>query len=89
MTQTIFDAMPIEVLQQLERIEVEYTNNERRAFMLQANAQDLRQQHDEIVSTWKLRAEREGLGSLIAERQRLDLIAWITDPLPTRTASEY
>jgi len=89
MTPTIFDAMPLKVLEQLERIEIEYTDKEQRAFMLQADAQDLRLRHDEIVSSWKIRAEREGLDTLIAERRQIDRIAWICDPLPTGVPSEY
>jgi hypothetical protein len=84
MTPTIFDAMPIKVLEELERIETTIPEIERRAFMLQADAQDLRYRHDEIVNSWKLRAEREGLDNLIAERHRLDMIAWVCDPLPCR-----
>jgi hypothetical protein len=88
MTPTIFDAMPIRVLEELERIETAIPELERQAFVLQANAQDLRLQHDEIIASWKARAEREGLDNLIAQRQRLDLIAWACDPLPAgiRTA---
>lgn len=88
MTPTIFDAMPIRVLEELERIETAIPELERQAFVLQANAQDLRLQHDEIIASWKARAEREGLNILIAERQRLDMIAWACDPLPAgiRTA---
>ena len=41
---------------------------EHRAFILQANAQDLRIRHDEIIASWKARTEREGLDNLIAER---------------------
>lgn len=89
MTPSIFDAMPLKVLEQLERIEIDVADKERRAFMLQADAQDLRLRHDEIVNSWKHRAEREGLDTLIAVRNRLDRIAWICDPLPTGTASEY
>ena len=81
---SIYDAMPIKVLEELERIETTIPEIERRAFMLQADAQDLRYRHDEIVNSWKLRAEREGLDNLIAERHRLDMIAWVCDPLPCR-----
>jgi hypothetical protein len=81
---SIYDAMPIKILEELERIETTIPEIERRAFMLQADAQDLRYRHDEIVSSWKLRAEREGLDNLIAERHRLDMIAWVCDPLPCR-----
>ena len=81
---SIYDAMPIKVLEELERIETTIPEIERRAFMLQADAQDLRYRHDEIVNSWKLRAEREGLDNLIAERHRLEMIAWICDPLPCR-----
>ena len=88
MTPTIFDAMPIRVLEELERIETAIPELERQAFVLQANAQDLRLQHDEIIAAWKDKAEREGLDTLISERQRLDMIAWAWDPLPVgiRTA---
>jgi ribosomal protein S15P/S13E len=88
MTPTIFDAMPIRVLEELERIETAIPELERQAFVLQANAQDLRLQHDEIIAAWKDKAEREGLDNLIAQRQRLDMIAWAYDPLPAgiRTA---
>ena len=79
---TIFDAMPVKVLEELERIETTIPDIERRAFLLQADAQDLRLQYDEIIASWKARAEREGLDNLIAERQRLELIAWVCDPLP-------
>ena len=89
MTPTIFDAMPLKDLEQLERIEIEVADKERRAFMLQANAQDLRLRYDGIVNSWKTRAEREGLDTLIAERQRLDRIAWVCDPLPSGIPSEY
>ena len=81
---SIYDAMPIKVLEELERIETTIPDIERRAFMLQADAQDLRSRHDEIINSWKLRAEREGLDNLIAERHRLDMIAWVCDPLPCR-----
>jgi predicted lipase len=81
---SIYDAMPIKVLEELERIETTIPEIERRAFMLQADAQDLRYRHDEIINSWKLRAEREGLDNLIAERHRLDMIAWVCDPLPCR-----
>ena len=87
---TIFDAMPIKVLEELERIEIAITDKEHRAFVLQADAQDLRIRHNEIISSWKTRAAWEGLDNLVAERQRLDAIAWISDPLPSGIpASEY
>jgi hypothetical protein len=88
MTRTIFDAMPIRILEELERIETAIPELEHRAFVLQANAQDLRLQHDEIIAAWKARAEREGLDTLIAERQRLDMIAWACDPLPAGIRTE-
>ena len=86
---TIFDAMPVKVLEELERIETTIPEVERRAFLLLVDAQDLRIRHDNIISSWTARAEREGLDNLIAERQRLDAIAWVFDPLPNRIPSEY
>ena len=86
---TIFDAMPLKVLEELERIETTLPELENRAFRLQAQAQDLRVRHDEIIASWTARAEREGLGNLVAERQRLDDIAWVFEPLPNRIPSEY
>jgi len=80
---TIFDAMPVKVLEELERIETTIPEIERRAFLLQVDAQDLRLRYDEIIASWTARAEREGLDNLIAERQRLEMIAWVCDPLPT------
>ena len=53
---TIFDAMPIKVLEELERIEIAINDKEHRAFVLQADAQDLRIRHNEILSSWKARA---------------------------------
>ncbi len=88
MSPSIFDAMPIKVLEQLERIEIATSAIERRAFMLEADAQDLRLRHDEIVNSWKLRAEHEGLENLIAERQRLEMHAWVYDPLPCSVSAE-
>jgi hypothetical protein len=85
---TIFDAMPVKVLEELERIEITVSEKEQRAFLCQADAQDLRLRHDEIIASWKARAEREGLDNLIAERQRLDAIAWVFDPLPNRIPAE-
>jgi hypothetical protein len=85
---TIFDAMPVKVLEELERIETSIADAEHRAFTLQANAQDLRIRHDEIIASWKDRTEREGLDNLIAERCRLDAIAWVFDPLPTGIPAE-
>jgi len=87
---TIFDAMPVKVLEELERIEININDKERRAFAFQADAQDLRIRHNEIIASWKARAAWEGLDNLVAERQRLDAIAWISDPLPSGIpASEY
>jgi hypothetical protein len=85
---TIFDAMPVKVLEELERIEISIADAEHRAFTLQANAQDLRIRHDEIIASWKARIEQEGLDTLVAERQRLDAIAWVFDPLPNRIPAE-
>ena len=85
---TIFDAMPVKVLEELERIETTIADAENRAFTLQANAQDLRIRHDEIIASWKARTEREGLDKLIAERCQQDAIAWIFDPLPTGIPAE-
>jgi hypothetical protein len=85
---TIFDAMPAKILEELERIETAISEKEQRAFLCQADAQDLRLRHDEIIASWTARAEREGLDNLIAERQRLDAIAWVFDPLPKRIPSE-
>ena len=86
----IFDAMPVKVLEELERIEIAINDKEHRAFVLQADAQDLRIRHDVIISSWKARAAWEGLDNLVAERQLLDTIAWISDPLPSGIpVSEY
>jgi hypothetical protein len=86
---TIFDAMPVKVLEELERIETTVSEKEQRAFLCQADAQDLRLRHDEIIASWTVRAEREGLNNLIADRQRREMIAWVCDPLPNRIPSEY
>ena len=85
---TIFDAMPVKVLEELERIEITIHEKEQRAFLGQADAQELRCRHDEIIASWKARAEREGLDNLVAERQRLDAIAWVFDPLPSGIPAE-
>jgi len=85
---TFFDAMPVKVLEQLEQMETSIADAEYRAFTLQANAQDLRIRHDEIIASWKARTEQEGLDNLVAERQRLEAIAWIFDPLPSRIPAE-
>jgi len=85
---TIFDAMPVKVLEELERIEITIHETERRAFLCQADAQDLRIRHDEIIASWTARSEREGLDNLIAERQRLEAIAWVFDPLPSGIPAE-
>jgi hypothetical protein len=88
MSPSIFDAMPIKVLEQLERIETAIPDLERRAFMLQVDAQDLRLQREEIITYWKHRAEQEGFDKLVAERNRLEMIAWFCDPLPCNIPRE-
>ncbi|MEN6611460.1 MAG: hypothetical protein ABFC24_11505 [Methanoregulaceae archaeon] len=85
---SIFDAMPIADLQELERLEIAIKNMEGWSFHLQANAQDLRLRREEIITSWKIRAEKEGLENLIAERQRQDALAWIYDPLPSAQVAE-
>ena len=85
---TIFDAMPVKVLEELERIETTLPELESRAFRLLAQAQDLRSRHDEIIASWKSKAAWEGLDNLVAERSRLDAIAWLSDPLPSGITSE-
>mgnify|MGYP001158834797 FL=1 len=88
MIKTIFDAMPIKVLEELEHIETRIPVIEHRAFMLQAEAQDLRYRHDEIIKSWTDKAAWEGLDNLIAERRRVDMIAWHCDPLPSGIRTE-
>ena len=39
---SVFDAMPVKVLEELERIETMIHEREQRAFLCQADAQDLR-----------------------------------------------
>ena len=85
---TIFDAMPVKILEELERIETTLPELESRAFRLLAQAQDLRSRHDEIIASWKAKAAWEGLDNLVAERSRLDAIAWLSDPLPSGITSE-
>ena len=85
---TIFDAMPVKVLEELERIETTLPEIESRAFRLLAQAQDLRSRHDEIIASWKAKAAWEGLDNLVAERSRLDAIAWLSDPLANGITSE-
>ena len=85
---TIFDAMPIEDLQELERLEIAIHTQESWSFQLQASAQDLRLRREEIIDSWKKRAEKEGLENLVAERQRKDALAWVYDPLPSARAAE-
>jgi len=80
---SIYDAMPIKVLEELERMETAIPVLEHRAFMLQADAQDLRYRHDEIIASWKARAAWEGLDNLVEQRRREDAIAWACDPLPS------
>jgi len=85
---SVFDAMPVKVLEELERIETTLPEIESRAFRLLAQAQDLRSRHDEIIASWKAKAAWEGLDNLVAERSRLDAIAWISEPLPSGITSE-
>ena len=85
---SIYDAMPLKVLEELERMETKIPVIERRAFMLQAEAQDLRLRHDAIITSWKARAAWEGLDNLVAERRRQDAIAWVCDPLPSGIRTE-
>ena len=85
---TIFDAMPLKVLEELERIETAISDKEHEAFVLQADAQDLRTRHDDIIASWKARTDREGLDNLIAAAQRMDAIGWIFDPLPRGMRAE-
>jgi hypothetical protein len=85
---TIFDAMPLQILEELERIETTLPEIESRAFQLQAQAQDLRSRHDEIIASWKAKAAWEGLDNLVEERRRMDAIAWISEPLPSGITSE-
>ena len=80
---TIFDAMPVKVLEELERIEITIHEKEQRAFLDQADAQDLRSRHDEIIASWKARAAWEGLDNLVEQRRREDALAWACDPLPS------
>jgi hypothetical protein len=85
---TIFNAMPLKVLEELERIETTVSEKEHQAFRCQADAQDLRLRHDEIIASWTARAKQEGLDNLVAGRQRLADIAWVFDPLPNRIPVE-
>jgi len=85
---TIFNAMPLKVLQELERMETSISDLEHRAFVFQADAQDLRIRHEDIIASWKVRAERDGLENLVAGRRRLEAITWIFDPLPSGVAAD-
>ncbi|MFA5269811.1 MAG: hypothetical protein WC379_17740 [Methanoregula sp.] len=85
---TIFDAMPLKVLEELERIEITLPEIESRAFRLQAQAQDLRSRHDEIIASWKAKVAWGGLYNLVEERRWLEAITWISEPLPSGITSE-
>ena len=85
---SIYDAMPIKVLEELERIDIAIPAMERRAFMLQADAQDLRLRTRRDHQVVDRKGSMGGLDNLIAERHRLDMLAWHCDPLPSGIRTE-
>ena len=44
--------------------------------------------HHADTPTWKARADRDRLEYLVAERQRLDAIAWVFEMLPIEIVGE-
>ena len=81
---TIFDAMPVKVLEELERIEITIPETGAAGF---SGYRPMRR----ISAAGTMRSSHhgkpgqrgKGLDNLVAERQRLDAIAWISDPLPS------
>jgi hypothetical protein len=76
-TPTIYDAMPLRVLEELERLEVEIHAREQQGAHLIFGAEVDRRKMAEIVEGWRARAETEGLDNLIEQRQADDLKEWM------------
>jgi len=83
---SIYDLMPLRVLEQIERFETAAIEKQRVGQTLLNEAQDLLMEIDSIVGSIGMRAEREGWGVLRAAAERQDLAAWDNDPLPGQGA---
>jgi len=83
---SIYDLMPLRVLEQIERFETAAIEKQRVGQTLLNEAQDLLMEIDSIVGFYRMRAEREGWGVLRAAAERQDLAAWDNDPLPGQGA---
>lgn len=76
-TPTIYDAMPLRVLEELERLEIEVHAREQQGAHLLFGAEVDRRKIAEIVEGWRVRAEAEGLDNLIEQRKAEDLIEYM------------
>ena len=76
-TPTVYDAMPLRVLEELERLETEAHAREERGNHLIFGAEVDRRRIADIVEEWTARAEAEGLDNLIQLRKADDLREWM------------
>ena len=76
-TPTIYDAMPLRVLEELERLEVEAHAREQRGNHLLFGAEVNRRNIADIVEEWTARAKAEGLDNLIEQRKADDMRVWM------------
>jgi len=79
---SVYEVIPLKVLEQISTYEEQAAELEHRAASLQADAQDLRVRADDIVEYYQQRIREYGWEACKAEAERADAFAWRFDPLP-------
>lgn len=79
---TVYDTIPLKVLEKISALQEQAVDLERKARIMEADAQDCRVRAEDIVETYRIRMEEQGWEACRAEAQWKDAISWHCDPLP-------
>jgi hypothetical protein len=82
MSCSVYDTIPLKVLEKISALQEQAVDLERKARVMEADAQDFRTRAEDIVETYRERVEERGWEACHAEAQRKDSISWHCDPLP-------
>jgi hypothetical protein len=82
MSCSVYDTIPLKVLEKISELQERAVDLERKARLMEADAQDCRARADDIVGTYRMRVEERGWEACHIEAQRKDAISWHCDPLP-------
>jgi len=84
--QSVHDVIPLKDLQRISILQERAAMLEHQAFVMGAEAQDLRVKAENIVDGYRYQVKQRGWEACRAEAERQNAISWRFDPLPSQGA---